>query len=57
VTIGGDLFGTASRDGLSTAEKALGGGPVALWTEHGINQLSLFVNRPIEITHWPLTFK
>ena len=45
--VGGDLFGTTSRDSLSTAEKTLGSGHVSLRTERGINQLSLFVNRPI----------
>ena len=32
--VGGDLFGTTSGDGLSAAEKALGGGHVALCTQH-----------------------
>ena len=49
VSVGGDLFGTASGDGLSTAEEALGRRHVPLGTEHRIDQLPLFVNGSIEI--------
>ena len=58
--IGGDLFRTLPRDGLRTLEGALGRGPIALGTEHRINQLPLFVNGSIPIhpaaTHLYLGF-
>ena len=47
--IGGDLFRTLPRDGLRAVEEALGRGPIALGTEHRINQLPLFVNGSIPI--------
>ena len=49
VTVGGDLFRTASRNRLGTAEKALGRSPISFRTEQGIDQLPFFVNRPIQI--------
>ena len=53
MSIRGHLFGTASGDGLGTAEEALGRGPVALRAEHRINQSPFLVDRTIQIA--PLT--
>jgi len=50
VTIGGDLFGTASGHCLSAAEEALGRGHVSLRTEHRVNQLPLFIDGSIQLT-------
>jgi hypothetical protein len=49
MTVGGDLFRTASGDRLGTAEEALGRRHISFRTEHRVDQLPLFVNRSIEI--------
>src|SRR3954454_16949730 len=50
VPVRGHLFGTMSRDRLSTAEEALGHGHVPIGTQHRIDQLPFAVNRSIQIT-------
>ena len=49
MSISGHLFRTLPSDCFRTPEEALGCGPVALRTEHRIDQLPLFVNRAIQI--------
>jgi hypothetical protein len=50
MSVGGDLFGTASGHRLSTSEEALGSRPISFRTEHRVDELPLPIDGSIQIT-------
>ena len=49
VPAGGDLVGRDARGGLGRAEEGLGRGHVAVLAQHGVHEVAVAIDRPIQI--------
>src|SRR5258708_9076540 len=55
--IGDNLIGSMPNHSNSLLEKPLGGFHISLLAQHGINQIAIRVNGPIQITPLPMHFQ